>query len=207
MNAFRIVIIFLFISLFAKSQNTVWFLNGDKMQIGTYSVDTSEYTISYKNKRDKVKFIDIDNVFSLTDSTGREQVFYIPVRVEEDSDTFSVEQMRSFVQGEYDADNEHKARLAFASGIIAGVGGTVIFSGGLIFYSPLFPLTNAVVVGVTKPRVSKVIQLHPERKSDEHYIRGYRVSAGGKRTNSAIKGGLIGLGIGILAGIIYVNVK
>ena len=115
--------------------------------------------------------------------------------------------MRSFVQGEFDADNEHKARFAFASGIVAGVGGAFVFSGGLLFWSPLVPLSNGVLVGLTKPKQSKVIRLHPDRADDEHYIMGYRESARGKRTGAAIKGGLIGLGLGILAGIIYVNVK
>ncbi len=207
MIRFRFILLLLFLSFFVKSQNTVWFLNGDKMNIGNFSVDTTNLLISYKNKRNKEKFINIDNVFSLTDSTGKEEVFYLPVRLEEDSDTFNVEQMRSFVQGEFDADNEHKARLAFASGIVAGFGGPVIFSGGLVFWSPIVPLTNSVAVGLTKPKKSKVIKLHPDRANDEHYILGYRESARGKRTGAAIKGGLIGLTLGILASIIYVNVK
>jgi len=207
MNRFHVILLLLFFSFFVKSQNTVWFLNGDKMNLKSFTVDTTKLLITYKNKRNKLKYIDIDNVFSLTDSTGKEQVFYLPVRMEEDSDTFNVEQMRSFVQGEFDADNEHKARLAFASGIVAGAGGAFVFSGGLLFWSPIVPLSNGVVAGLTKPRKSKVIKLHPERADDEHYIKGYRESARGKRTGAAIKGGLIGLGLGILAGIIYVNVK
>jgi len=207
MNRFHLIILLIFVSYFAKSQNTVWFLNGDKMNINSFTVDTTNLLITYKNKKNKEKTIDIDNVFSLTDSAGKEQIYYLPVRLEEDSDTFNVEQMRSFVQGEFDADKEHKARLAFASGIVTGVGGAVVFSGGLLFWSPIVPLTNGVTVGLTKPKKSKVIKLHPERANDEHYIMGYRESASGKRTGAAIKGGLIGLGLGILAGIIYVNVK
>jgi len=207
MNRFHIIILLIFLGFIAKSQNTVWFLNGDKMNINSFTVDTTKLLITYKNKRNKEKYIDIDNVFSLTDSTGKEQIFYLPVRLEEDSDTFNVEQMRSFVQGEFDADNEHKARLAFASGIVAGASGAFVFSGGLLFWSPIVPLSNGVVVGMTKPKTSKVIKLHPDRATDEHYIMGYRESAAGKRTSSAIKGGLIGLGLGILAGIIYVNVN
>jgi len=207
MNRFSVIILLLFLSLFVKSQNTVWFLNGDKMNIDNFYVDTTNLFISYKNKRNKDKYINIDNVFSLTDSIGNEQIFYLPVKLEEDSDTFNVEQMRSFVQGEFDADNEHKARLAFATGLVTGVGGAVVFSGALLFWSPIVPLSNGVVVGLTKPKKSKVIKLHPDRADDEHYIMGYRESARGKRTGAAIKGGLIGLGLGILAGIIYVNVK
>ncbi len=207
MNRFSVIILLLFLSLFVKSQNTVWFLNGDKMNIDNFYVDTTNLFISYKNKRNKDKYINIDNVFSLTDSIGNEQIFYLPVKLEEDSDTFNVEQMRSFVQGEFDADNEHKARLVFATGLVTGVGGAVVFSGALLFWSPIVPLSNGVVVGLTKPKKSKVIKLHPDRADDEHYIMGYRESARGKRTGAAIKGGLIGLGLGILAGIIYVNVK
>ena len=207
MNRFHVILLLLFLSFFVKSQNTVWFLNGDKMNIGNFSVDTTNLLITYKNKRNKERYINIDNVFSLTDSIGKEQIFYLPVRLEEDSDTFNVEQMRSFVQGEFDADNEHKARLAFASGIVTGVGGAFVFSGGLLFWSPIVPLSNGVIAGLAKPKKSKVIKLHPDRAEDEHYIMGYRESARGKRTGAAIKGGLIGLGLGILAGIIYVNVK
>jgi len=69
------------------------------------------------------------------------------------------------------------------------------------------PLVNGIAVGLTKPRTSKVIKLHPERKNDKYYIMGYKDSASGKRTGAAIKGGLIGLGLGILSAIIYTNVK
>lgn len=205
MRFFYVFLVVLMTSFIVKSQNTVWFLNGDKMQIGNYTVDTSAFEITYHNKKNKEKIIDIDNVFSITDGTGKEVIYYIPVKVYEDKEEiFEVEQMRSFVQGEFDADKEHKGLIAFGTGLTTGlVGGSTVLLGGYVFFSPLLPLTDAVTVGLTKPKESKVIQLHPEKKHDIHYIRGYQESASGKRTNAAIKGGLIGLGIGVLSGVLY----
>jgi len=106
MSLFRIfTLFFILFAINIKSQNSVWFLNGDKIQISSYNVDTTNTFILYKNKRNKEKAIDIDNIFSITDSLGNEKVFYSKREID-DSLTFSVKQMRSFVQGGYDADKE-----------------------------------------------------------------------------------------------------
>lgn len=207
MKLLKLIIIVFVVSFTAKSQNTVLFLNGDKMEIKNFVVDTSNFLIKYNNKNNKEKFIDISNVFSITDSLGNENVFYVPVKISDDSDTFSVEQMRSFVKGQFDADNEHKGKIAFGTGVVSGVGGVILFPGAMVFWSPVLPLGNAVLAGFTQPKTSKVIKLHPEMENNEHYILGYKEAARSKRTTAAIKGGAIGILLGILANTIYINVK
>jgi len=203
MKLFFTVFAFLFF-LGVSAQNKVLFLNGDTMSIGTFKVDTTKFLIEYKNKRNKEKFIDIDNVFSIVDSTGKETVYYIPVVMDEgDSVIVSVKQMRDFVGGAFDANNEHKAWGAFGVGLASGLAGAAVTAPGMLFYSPIVPAGTSVLVGFTQPTKSKVVKLHPDKKDNDYYIRGYQQSAQSKRTNQAIKGGLLGLLLGITGILIY----
>ena len=186
------------------SQTTVLFLNGDKMEVTDCKVDEEQWIVQYYNKRQKEKLIDLDYVFSITDSLGKEKVYYIPVRFEE-GDTFTVKQMRSFVDGEFDASNEHKGRLSFASGFVVGSAASVLLYPSLLFYSPAFPAGAAVISGITQPSDKKIEKLHPERINDEHYKFGYQESAKHKRAVASIKGGAIGLVVGIVAGLIFIK--
>jgi len=198
---------FIFIYLLGsnvKARNTVLFLNGDTMSISSFEEDTVNFLIKYQNKRNKTKFIDIDNVFSITDTTGTEKIYYIPVVMnEDDSVKVSVAEMRKFVQGAFDANYEHKAWGAFGAGVISGFAGVAVTAPAMLFYSPIVPAGVSVLTGFTQPRESKVIKLHPEKENDEYYIRGYQQSAQSKRTNQAIKGGLVGLLLGIAGLLVY----
>ncbi len=198
-----VTLIITVLTLSSFAQNKVLFLNGDTMSIGTFKVDTSKYIVEYKNKRNKIKTIDIDNVFSIVDSTGKETVYYIPVAIDEDSSIVSVEEMREFITGAFDANHEHKARLAFGAGLVSGVAGAAVTAPGMLFYSPIVPAGVSVLTGFTQPSKSKVIKLHPDKKDEKYYIRGYQESAKSKRTNNAIKGGLLGLLLGISGILIY----
>jgi hypothetical protein len=208
MNRHIIVLgLFLVTSLtsFIHSQTTVWFLNGDKMQVTECDINEKDWLITYYNKKQKEKIIDLDYVFSVTDSLGKEKVYYIPVKMEDSEDTFTVSQMRSFVEGEFDGNQEHKARLSFVSGILVGGSAGYLLSPSLLFYSPAFPAGAAVISGITQPKEKRIVFLHPEKKDDEQYIYGYQEAAKHKRAIASIKGGAIGLVLGIVAGIILVK--
>lgn len=207
MNRF-IIILGLLLTTFLSSVNSqtmVWFLNGDKMTINECNINESDWLISYYNKRQKEKIIDLDYVFSVTDSLGKEKIYYIPVVFEESGDTFSIAQMRSFVEGEYDGSIEHKARLSLASGFVVGGAAGVLLYPSLLFYSPAFPAGAAVISGITSPSQKRIKALHPERVEDEHYMFGYQEAAKHKRAVASIKGGAVGLLLGIIAGAIIVS--
>jgi len=188
-----------------NSQTMVWFLNGDKMTINNCNINENDWLITYYNKKQKEKIIDLDYVFSVTDSLGKEKVYYIPVVFDETEDTFSVAQMRSFVEGEFDGSQEHKARLSLAGGFVVGSAAGILLYPSLLFYSPAFPAGAAVISGISSPTQKKVTKLHPERAEDKHYIYGYQESAKHKRAVASIKGGAVGLILGIIAGAIIVN--
>ena len=207
MNRYILILGLLLTTFLSKvdSQTMVWFLNGDKMTLNDCKINEDDWLITYYNKKQKEKIIDLDYVFSITDSLGKEKVYYIPVIFDETEDTFSVAQMRSFVEGEYDGTMEHKARLSLAGGfIVGGVTGVLLYP-NLLFWSPAFPAGAAVISGITSPSKKKIIKLHPERAEDKHYMYGYQESAKHKRAVASIKGGAVGLLLGIIAGAIIVN--
>ncbi len=207
MNRYILILGLLLTTFLSKvnSQTTVWFLNGDKMTINNCDINENDWLIRYYNKKQKEKIIDLDYVFSITDSLGKEKVYYIPVVVDDTEDTFSVAQMRSFVEGEYDGTKEHKARLSLISGFVVGGTAGVLLYPSLLFYSPAFPAGAAVISGITSPSQKKIVKLHPDRAEDKHYMYGYQESAKHKRAVASIKGGAVGLLLGIIAGAIIVS--
>ena len=193
-----ILILSITINKTVLSQDTLLLVSGDKMILNKYTLVDSTFSLNYFNKRGKEKSIDYYYIFSITDSTGKERIFFEPSKVE-DID-FTIPQMRSFIDGEIAARKTHKARIATASGFIVGAGGMFLLP---TFYSLLIPATNSLIVSLTKPNEKKIIEKYPDKANDKYFINGYIQAGKEKRINNSIKAGLVGILTGIGAAILY----
>ncbi len=201
-NILLIFILFLAITISKSSfsQDTILLVSGDKMILNKYTLVDSTFSLNYFNKRGKEKTIDYYYIFSITDSTGKERIFFEPSKVE-DID-YTIPQMRSFINGEIEARKTHKARIATASGFVVGAGAMFLLP---TFYSLLIPATNSFVVSLTKPNEKKIIEKYPEKANDKYFINGYIQAGKEKRINNSIKSGLVGILTGIGAAILYAS--
>lgn len=188
-------------------KDTIWFLSGEHLVNVHYSIDVEEGFLTYLDKRNKPQKVGLEMVFSVVDSLNNEKVFFEPTTI--GNVYYTVDQMRSFIKGEALARQNYKSVGPLLSGLITGAGSIYFFPMVLnvnVFFSPLLPAANSTVVGTFNYKESKVKKKYPEYSDDPFFVAGYREVVTQKRINNTIKGGLIGLGAGILSVFIMQNV-
>ena len=176
------------------AQHSIWLTDGSKIETTRYQLEEENSIVFYKNKHDRTRSLMRQDIFSIT-SEGTEIVYYQPV---EDSVDFSVPQMRSYLEGKVDAQNNYRSVGAVVSGAIVGFATpmavpTIALSSLL---APIFPLAQNATVAVWKLN-DKKLALNDEQKANRPYVLGYKEEANRKR----IKTSLAATGIGIVAGI------
>jgi len=189
------IIIFavLFVMVFqadAIAQNYLWLTNGKKLQISDYKIENPDL-ISYKNLKGKNKTIQTYEVFSINESSGKEFVVYIPDTSFQG--TFNVPEMKSFVQGQFDAYENYKSTWA-------GIGGFGVAAISPLVINPMLVILVSTGycsgAGLIKPK-DKKLSIPSEFANDDHYKLGYKKAVKHKR----IKNAIIGSGIGLIVGL------
>jgi hypothetical protein len=149
------------------AQNNLWLTNGKRVNIREYKIENPDLIV-YKSLKGKSKSIQTFEVFAIADSTGKEQVVYLPDTSYQGA--FTIIEMRSFVQGQYDADLKYKSPWTTVGGVaVAGLGGAVVNP----FYVILIPVAYCSGIGLTKTREKK-LGIPTEFAQNEHYILGYK---------------------------------
>jgi len=182
-------------------QSDLWLINGKKVTISNYKIDTSDFynkKILYTTIKGKTKSKYIDDVFSIVNENKKETVFY--KRDDSIGYTLTQNQMRSYLYGLHDMHNIHISPLITLGGFASGMIATFIPMPQIyMFYLPvgiLVPLAYVSVINYTPPSEIKLKNRLPEKANDDFYILGYQDGLRKKR----IRNSLIGAGVGILAG-------
>ena len=160
--------------------------------------------------------MDVYRVFSY--SVGaKETIVY--KKNEEMNNFLDMEDARKATLGSYDARQTFKPRAVFWSSLVLGYAASLydtylpesilddpnylgtesgFFTKGPTFFPVLVPAVLSVGWSLPsfKVKESQMLQLH--LKGDEQYYRGYHRVAKQKRMLNALKGGLIGVGAGML---------
>lgn len=186
--------------LFAQKADTIWFLNGERLVTSQYSVNVEDGVLSYLTKKSKSRQVGLEYVFSIIDSNNVEKVYFEPTTIE--NRYYSVEDMRSFIKGEFTANEKYRSPFPFVSGFVTGAGSVYavpMLLGLNVFFSPLVPSANSAIVGTFNYQEDKVKKKYPEFANDPYFIAGYREVVTQKRITNSIKGGVIGLGVGVVS--------
>jgi hypothetical protein len=185
-----------------SAQDTIWFLSGERLITSNYTIKTEDGMLNYFNKRNKEKHIGLEYIYSVNEKTGYKKIYYEPSIM--DNTPFSVAQMGSFIKGEFEAHNNYHAAGSTLIGIGTGIGGVYLFPalGTSVFYSPLVPAVGSAINGMTNVSDKKIGKKCPQYADNEYFIAGYREIANQKRVSNSIKGGILGLAIGIASAII-----
>jgi hypothetical protein len=200
-KAVVLVFISLIINSFAQEgSTTAWLINGKKLTIGNYKFVENGNILAYENKKGRIKELDRMELFSIINSAGTEKVFFNPDTL--DDKYYTVENMRSFVNGGFDGTNETNSWLAFAAGFAGGFAGGSGYVIPNAFYGLIIPAACITIVGLTRPNTYKIRGKKPEWVDDEFYFLGYEESAHQIRIKQAIKGSLAGLVVGLAVGMI-----
>jgi hypothetical protein len=191
MKIYRLIIIILTLQTqISIGQNTIWLTNGKQLKVGDYKFENQEL-ISYKNHKNKVKTIEAYDVFSIIEASGSEKVIYVCDTIYQGA--FSVIEMRSFVQGQTDANQKFKSPWTTVGGIaVAGASSMVINPVYVFLLSGAYCST----IGVTNKSIKKM-NIPSEYINNEPYILGYKKASKHKRIKNSIIGSTIGLAVGL----------
>jgi hypothetical protein len=198
------LICFLVLTAYVKDvvgQDTIWFLSGERLITSNYNIKVEDGMLNYFNKRNKEKHVGLEYVFSVVEKNGYKKIYYEPTVM--DNTPFSVDQMWSFIRGEYEAHENYHPFGATLIGFGSGAGS--VFIPMPVFYAPLVPALASGITGMTDVSQDKIAKKYPQYSDNEFFISGYREVANQKRVSNSIKGGLLGLVLGITSVIIISN--
>lgn len=186
---------------FLYSQDTIIIVNGKHINTNEYKIDNLNREFIYINKKGKGKSIFLDNIFSINDSLGNEKIIYNP-----DNNNlykYSVDEMRDFMQGGYDASNFYKSPLSIFYGFISGAGSTILIQNPIY---AIFP-SGAICVIIGLPNVShkRIEKRFPKYSDNNFYYLGFNQEAKNKRFINSIKGASAGIISGLTIIILQLN--
>ena len=172
-----------------RAQQTILLNSGEKKTAYRTSIDDKQDILFYTDKKGAVKWEYLQDVFSLTREDSVHIIFYKP---DCEDVCFRIHQMRDYLTGYADANNE-PAWLPFTSGLITGGGFSFYFvSVGLSVLAPLPPAANALIFGGIRPNPDN-FNIHPEMQDNAHYTEGFLNGLKRRRSRSSILGGAAGL--------------
>jgi len=207
MNKLKIVVIIieiLYFTINTYSQDTIWLYNGEKLIQNNLKIYEEKEVITFMDEKEKINEIPLESVFSINYKNGQNKIYFTTDTFNKVS--FNVEQMRSYITGEYNASLYYKDPLATVSGILVGVSSpfisTYFYGSPGIFYSPVFSSLYVTVIGLTKPKERKIKELYPQYSNDKYYILGYKEVGSQIRIRNSVIGTAIGILIGTAAQII-----
>lgn len=171
-------------------KDTVLLLTG-AILTGVISEITPTYlTIKDSDKMAKGTVVETERIFSYSNQSGEHVLYFVDSTV---GNEFTIADMRYFIRGEQDGKSGFKARPAFYTNMLIGVGGGI--SG--TFFFPIPPFLFATMVGIPKVKIKQNTVRYPDDLNHPIYVMGYERMARRNRKIQSLIGGGIGLAVGL----------
>jgi hypothetical protein len=183
--------------------DTLLLMNGQK--IGGRVLGQSTLEVRYlefgRNGRIKERSEPTESVFSVTDSLGREKVWYFHDTVF--GNDFTVDQMRWYIKGEQDARKGYKPFWPMAGGFLVGAGATIGFN--LEVNSLMLPPIYGGLMVLPRVHVTPGSLTDLSLEGDEHYAYGYARQGRGRRVTRSILSTFAGVVVGLAVRQLIIN--
>lgn len=134
-----------------------------------------------------------ENVFSVTDSLGREKVWYFQDTVF--GNDLSVQEMRWFIKGEQDARAGHRPRIAVWGGFLLGAGASIALN--LEVNSLFLPPLYAGAMALPRVHVTRGSLTDPYLEGEPNYAYGYAKVGRTKRVLRSLLSTAAGIAVGV----------
>jgi hypothetical protein len=177
---------------FSQTGNdTLLLINGKTIITTITDIDTVNALVSFVKPKHvkKIKTIDSDRIFSITDKEG-EHVIYMQDTV---GNELSELEMRQFIFGQQDARKVVKGNAGLCLNMLISLGAGATGS----FLTPVVPFLIAGALGLPGAKINEDKVAHPELIYTDAYKLGYVQEAKRKRKVRSLIGGGIGLAIGL----------
>ena len=189
-----VLVVFLSIIKTSVAQDTIISIEGEKIIAKNINLNKSPGECYYFNAKGNEMEINIEDVFSIRDSTGKETIYYKQDTTKGFYD--SPTEMKEYIEGILAAKINYKATKFMYGGAalsFAAVSTAVITGYGLLFWTTIVPIVYTGLVFNSKPNVAEITQTIPESLRSEKYITGYVTEIKKKRVTNAIVGSVGGL--------------
>lgn len=187
----------------ATAQDRILMMNGDVIQGRLLGQSTLEirYLQTLKNGKVKERSETTEDVFSVTDSLGRERVWYFYDTIF--GNTLDVERMRSFIKGEQDARDGYKPLWPELGGFAFGAGATIALN---LEVNSLFlpPIYSAAMI-LPRVHVTPGSIRDPRMDGDLDYAWGYARRGRSKRIVRSLISTAAGVVVGLAVRQLIIN--
>lgn len=178
-------------------------MNGEIIRTRVLGQSTLEvrYQEFGKNGRVKERSEPTESVFSVTDSLGRERIWYFMDTAF--GNDLNTEEMRCFLKGEQDARAGHKPRWPVWGGFAVGAGATIAanLEVNSLFLPPLYGAAMILPrVHVTKGSITDMTM-----EGNEHYAYGYAKVGKSKRVVRSMLSTAAGVVVGLAVRQLIIN--
>jgi len=180
------------------SQDIVTFMDG-KIIIGEVLEANPSYVdiqVEKGNEKVKIKSFAGYRVFKINYKDGKEEFIY-----EQDvelGNEMTTHMVGKYIEGLNEAKNEWKIPWVTIGGFATGYVG----AGFDPFYGPIAPTLFAISIGFSSPGRNKLIVTNEADIGNDYFVRGYQQQVRHKKIKNAVKGGVLGFGLGLLTRII-----
>lgn len=142
-----------------------------------------------------------ESVFSVTDSLGRERVWYFMDTAF--GNEMSVDQMRWFINGERDARKGYKPWGPMLGGFLLGAGAVIALD--LEVNSLLIPPAYAGLMAWPRVHVTRGSITDPNMEGDPYYATGYSAVGRPKRVLRSLVSTALGVAVGVAIRQLIIN--
>ena len=177
-----------------RAQDKINLMNGQVLEgkvIGQSSLEI-RYLVPGKHKRVE-RAEPTSSVFSVTDSLGHEKVWYFMDTLF--GNTYTVPQMRWFIEGERDARKGYKPILPMLGGFALGAGLTMALD--LEVNSLILPPAYAGAMAWPRVYVTRGSITDPNMEGDPIYATGYSAVGRPKRVVRSLLSTTVGVLVGL----------
>lgn len=178
-------------------------MNGQIIETRVLGQSTLEvrYLDFGKNGRSKETAEPTENVFSVTDSLGKERVWYFQDTVF--GNDLSIQEMRYFIKGEQDARTGYKPRWAVIGGFVFGAGTSIALN--LEVNSLFLPPLYAGAMILPRVHVTRGSITDPYMDGEENYAYGYAKVGRSKRVVRSLVSTALGIVVGVAVRQLVIN--
>lgn len=202
MRALLPLLILLSLCLPALAQDRINLMNGKVIEGRVLGQSSLE--IRYQERRGHrllERAEPTEDVFSVSDSLGREKIWYFMDTVF--GNDLSIQQMRWYMNGERDARKGYRPWGPMIGGFLLGAG--TVMALDLEVNSLIIPPAYAGIMAWPRVHVTRGSISDPGMEGDPHYAMGYAAVGRPKRVIRSLIASALGVGVGLFVRQVIIN--
>jgi hypothetical protein len=175
---FLLILPLLALTRVGAAQDKILLMNGQTIEakvLGQSTLEVRYLERTRKGLRERAE--PTANVFSVSDSLGRERIWYFHDTIV--GNDLTVDQMRWYIKGEQDAREGYKPWLPLLGGFMVGAGATAGFD--LEVNSLLIPPLYAGLMALPRVHITFGSVRDPRMEGNDYYAMGYAKTGRTKR--------------------------